>query len=457
MAIVAPFSGLRYNTAKISRLEEVVTPPYDVINLQVQQELLQKNPYSMIKLDLSKNIEPGGMTDERYTNSRKVLEEWQGQGILIREEQPVIYLYYIDYNHPSRGRLTRKGLICLTGLAEFSEGIVKPHEQFFRNVVSDRLRLLDTCRTQFSQVFSVYPDRENQVIRVLEKGREPEPLCSCEDQDGCRHTLWRVSERAAIAEAQELFVDKCLYIADGHHRYNTALQMRELMVERRGELAEDSPFNFIMMYLCAIEDPGLSVLPTHRLVRLAETSADELLAGLTPGFEIEEIEGGTREVLLSEALARMEEKRDLGNVFGLYHPGEDRCFLLIGKAGIMREAGFGEMPAPLRELDVVVLSELIIGKYLGLDLDRCEDDNLVDYFSDPDDALDRAVKESGEPGRTSVIFLMNNTEVDQVKKVSDAELVMPHKSTYFYPKILTGLVMNPMVEGEKVDLRILRT
>ncbi|MFN2369278.1 MAG: DUF1015 family protein, partial [Desulfurivibrionaceae bacterium] len=115
-------------------------------------------------------------------------------------------------------------------------------------------------------------DRENQVVRVLEKGREPEPLCSCEDQDGCRHTLWRVSERAAITEAQQLFVDKCLYIADGHHRYNTALQMRELMVERRGELAEESPFNFIMMYLCAMEDPGLSVLPTHRLVRLAETS-----------------------------------------------------------------------------------------------------------------------------------------------------------------------------------------
>ncbi|MDT8335182.1 MAG: DUF1015 domain-containing protein [Desulfurivibrionaceae bacterium] len=452
MAIVAPFSGLRYNTAKISRLEDVVTPPYDVIDLQARRMLLEKNPYSMIKLDLSKDIEPGGMTDARYNDSRKLLEEWLRQGILVRDEEPAIYLYYIDYNHPSGRRLTRKGLICLTELAEFSEGIVKPHEKFFRNVVSDRLRLLDACRTQFSQVFSVYPDRENQIINVLEDGREPEPLCACDDQDGCRHVLWPVTDRQAIARVREQFADKCLYIADGHHRYNTALQMRELMAGRQGGVSGDSPFNFIMMYLSAMEDPGLSVLPTHRLVRLAGTAADELVAELAPGFAIEEIEGGSRETLISEVLARMEEKRGRGNVFGLYHPGEDRCFLLVGKEKIMEKAGFGAMPAPLRELDVVVLSELILGKYLGLDHDRCEEENLIDYFSDPDDALDRAVKESGESEGVSVIFLMNNTEVDQVKKVSDAELVMPHKSTYFYPKILTGLVMNRLVEGEKVDL-----
>ena len=452
MAIVAPFSGLRYNTAKISRLEDVVTPPYDVINLQAQQEFLKKTPYSMIKLDLSKNVSPEGMTDDRYNDSRDLLEKWQREGVLIRDDQPVIYLYYIDYNHPSGSRLTRKGLVCLTGLAEFSEGIVKPHEKFFRNVVTDRLRLLDACRTQFSQVFSVYPDRENEVMRILEEAREPEPISVCEDQDGCRHMLWKVTDREVINQVRNLFADKCLYIADGHHRYNTALQMRELMAKRQGGVAEDSPFNFIMMYLCAMEDPGLSVLPTHRLVRLGDTPADELAARLSPGFEVEEIEGGAREVLLAEALARMDEKRDHGNAFGLYHPGEDRCFLLVIKEGMMEKAGFGKMPVPLRELDVVVLSELILGKYLGLDHDKCEEENLIDYFSDPDDALDRAVKESSESDGISVVFLMNNTEVSQVKRVSDAELVMPHKSTYFYPKILTGLVMNKLVEGEKVDI-----
>lgn len=451
MAIIAPFSGLRYNSAKISRLEDVVTPPYDVIDLQAQQEFLQKNPHSMIKLDLSKNVNAEEMTDERYNDSRDLLEKWQSEGVLVRDEQPVIYLYYVDYNHPSGRRLTRKGLVCLVGLAEFSEGIVKPHEKVFRGVITDRLRLLDTCRTQFSQVFSVFPDQENQVMGLLEEARSPEPLCRCEDQDGCHHELWQVTDQAAISAARKLFAAKSLYIADGHHRYNTGLQMRELMAERQGGVADDSPFNFIMMYLCAIEDPGLSVLPTHRLVRMGKVAAEEIVARLAPGFEIEEIRGGTREVLVAEVLARMDEKRGCANVFGFYHPGEDRCYLLTMNEGMMAVAGFTDLPTPLRELDVVVLSELILGKYLGLDHDKCANDNLIDYFSDPDDALDRAVKESAGADASSVIFLMNNTEVAQVKNVSDHELVMPHKSTYFYPKILTGLVMNRMVEGEKVE------
>jgi uncharacterized protein (DUF1015 family) len=452
VAIIAPFSGLRYNTAKISRLEDVVTPPYDVIDEKAQQDFLRRNPYSMIKLDLSKNVKLDEMTAARYSDSRALLEKWQGEGILLRDRQPAIYLYYVDYNHPSGRRLTRKGLVCLTGLAEFSEGIVKPHEKIFRNVVTDRLRLLDTCRTQFSQVFSVYTDRENKVMNLLEAAREPEPLGACEDQDGCRHTLWRVTDRPALAGARDLLADKSLYIADGHHRYNTALQMRELMAERQGRVAPDSPFNFVMMYLCAMEDVGLSVLPTHRLVRLPATPADELVARLAPGFAVEEVVGGSREVLVADVLAQMDKKRGKANVFGLYHPGEDRCFLLVMKEGMMTTAGFGDIPAPLRELDVVVLSDLILGKFLGLDHDRCENENLIDYFSDPDDALDRAVKESTANAATSVIFLMNNTEVAQVRKVADADLVMPHKSTYFYPKILTGLVMNRMVEGEKVEI-----
>lgn len=452
MAIIAPFRGLRYNTANISRLEDVVTPPYDVIDLQAQQDLLQKNPYSMIQLDLSKNVTADELTDARYEASRKLLEDWQASGVLRRDEQPVIYLYYVDYNHPSGHRLTRKGLIGLVGLAEFSEGIVKPHEKFFRNVVTDRLRLLDTCRTQFSQVFSVYSDEENKIMTLLEDARDPEPLCGCDDLDGCHHVLWQVTDRQAIAKAQGLLADKSLYIADGHHRYNTALQMRELMAERHGEVAPDSPFNFIMMYLCGMEDPGLSVLPTHRLVRMADVAAEEIIVKLAQGFEVEEIIGGSREALLSEVLGRMDEQRGAANVFGFYHPGEDRCFLLTMKEGAMEAAGFGEMAAPLRELDVVALSELILGKYLELDHDKCANENLIDYFSDPDDALDRAVKESAEPGATSMIFLMNNTEVGQVKNVSDAELVMPHKSTYFYPKLLTGLVLNQMVEDEQVDI-----
>ena len=340
MALIAPFRGLRYNTAKISRLEDVVTPPYDVIDLKAQQDFLDRNPYSMIKLDLSKNVTPEEMTDERYGESLRLLEKWQKESILVRDDQPVIYLYYINYNHPSGRKLTRKGLVCLTGLAEFSEGIVKPHEQIFRGVVTDRLRLLDTCRTQFSQVFSIYSDEEGEVLGALEAARDPEPLCDSEDQDGCRHIIWQVTDQKAVARARELFADKSVYIADGHHRYNTALQMRELMEEREGSVADDSPFNFIMMYLCAMEDPGLSVLPTHRMVRMPAVSADEVVAKLASSFAVEEIRGGSRETLISEVMARMDENREDANSFGFYHPGEDRCFFADHEEGSYGKSRF---------------------------------------------------------------------------------------------------------------------
>ena len=207
-----------------------------------------------------------------------------------------------------------------------------------------------------------------------------------------------------------------------------------------------------MMYLCPMEDPGLSVLPTHRLVRLPGIhAAADLIQKLSSCFTIEEMHNDSREVLVAEALAKMDEERGRGNVFGLYHPGEDRCFSLTLKSGVMEKQMQEHMPPELRALDVVVLSELILDNLLGLDHDRCEAGKLIDYFSDPDEAMDAVVKESTAAVQsTPILFLLNNTPVSQVREVADTGLVMPHKSTFFYPKVLTGLVMNKIVETEKV-------
>jgi uncharacterized protein (DUF1015 family) len=450
MTFIAPFRGLRYNSEKISRMEEVVTPPYDVIDEKAQAEFLAGNPFNVIKLDLSKSSSVSTDTD-RYQRARDLLEEWQLKQIFIRDLLPAIYLYHIDYNHPTGQRLTRKGLVSLVRLAEFSEGVVKPHEKTFRGVVTDRLRLLDTCRTQFSQIFSIYPDETNEIMTKLEASCPAEPLYEVMDGDGGCHRLWAVTDPATLAEVQELFAGKSLYIADGHHRYTTALQLRELMRERHGKLAEDSPYNHTMMYLCSMDDPGLSVLPTHRLVRLpGMVPAAALTDMMAAYFRIEEVSGGSRENLVAETLARMEEKRK-DTVFGLYHPAEDRCFLLSLKEGVMARE-FGDRSRALLDLDVVVLSDLILERLLALDHDRCERESLVDYYSDPDVALDVAVKEAaGLTESSPVIFLMNPTQVRQVKQVADENLVMPHKSTFFYPKILTGMVMNKLDPGERVE------
>lgn len=452
MALIAPFRGLRYNPQKIERMEEVVTPPYDVIDDAAQTALLARNPYNMIQLDLSKNVKPEDASEERYLQSKRLLEKWQEEGVLLRDDTPAIYLYHTEYQHPSGRRFTRKGLVALVGLAEFAEGIVKPHEKTFAGVVTDRVKLLDTCQTQFSQIFSLYPDPQNEVMTVLEAACPAEPLCSATDDDGGRHALWAVTDPATIDRVRQIFVDKALYIADGHHRYTTSLQLRKLMREREGQVAENSPYNHVMMYLCGMEDPGLSVLPTHRLALVpAVLSAGQLVEKLEKYFQVDEISGGSREVLIGEVLAQMNEEGGEATLFGFYHPGEDRCFMLTLKKTEMPEEFVAAHPDALRDLDVVVLSDLLLERILGLDHHRCEEEGLIDYFSDADEGLDAAVKSVNDrPETTPALFLMNPTLVSQVKTVADRDLVMPHKSTFFYPKILTGLLMNKMVAGEKI-------
>lgn len=454
MAIVAPFRGVRFNPEKIRNMEEVVTPPYDVISEEEGAKFLEKNAYNMIQLDLRNTSQDSGGNAERYTRARTLFEAWQEEGVLIREDRPAMYLYFITYSHPSGRKMTRKGLICLVGLAEFSEGIVKPHEKTFEAVIADRLQLMCECQAQFSKVFSMFQDKDDTVISILEHAREPDPLCTSRDHFGNSHTLWRVTDAKALAEVARYFAGKPVYIADGHHRYTTALGCRRQELRKNPNLPPDSPYNFIMTYLCATGGEGLSVLPTHRLLRFpGRLSGDECVAMLRQGLSVEEIRGATREALMAEVLARMNEWTMTSRVpvFGLYHAGEDRCFLLTLQDDCEQYAALAEKPRVLRGLDVVILSELLIGDLLGLDHKRITTEKLISYFSDPDEAIDIAVKRSIDNDvDTPLLFLLNPTRVSQVTDVADSGQIMPHKSTYFFPKILTGLVLNKLAAGDKI-------
>ncbi len=443
MAMIAPFRAVRYNPDRISRLEDVVTPPYDVIDERAQAAFLARNPYNVIQLDLSKQIYRDETEIDPYQYSAMLFQMWLDDGVLVEDEEPAVYIYWIDYNHPSGRRLTRKGFISLVQLADFSTGVVKPHEKTFASVTDDRLRLMEATGAQFSQIFSLYSDPDATVMDALTASRPADPVCEVVDQDGCRHRLWKVSEPATIEAVQRAMADKSLYIADGHHRYTTALRLRDRERQRRGELAADDPYNQVAMYLCPMEDEGLSVLPTHRLVRVpaAVGAMDTLLARLGDCFAVQELTDGSRESLVAEALARIDEYRGEATILGLYHPGDDRCFLLTLQEGCAPWQDV-KQPDALRRLDVVVLSDLVLDRLLGLSHERCEAEDLVEYFSDAGEALDVAVKEANAKETAQpVVFLMRPTGVDQVRRIADEGLYMPHKSTFFYPKILTGLVI----------------
>jgi uncharacterized protein (DUF1015 family) len=456
MAIVAPFRGMRFNPEKIHNLEDVVTPPYDVISEEDGAKFLKKNLYNMIQLDIRATAQGAEESSGKYRSAKDLFQNWQNEQVLIRDDQDAIYLYYIDYFHPSGRRMTRRGLISLVGLAEFSEGIVKPHEKTFDSVIVDRMQLMAECRAQFSKVFSIYPDSRQEVISTLEQSREEQPVCTVADHLGNTHTIWRVTDRKAIDAVARYFRDKPVYIADGHHRYTTALGCRNNALKRNPDLPADSPYNFIMMYLCSLEDEGLSVLPTHRLLNFpGSITANKVIRLTADGFSAEEIHGGSREILVAEVMSRMNEAEMSSSnpVFGLYHPGEDRCFLLTMKGRPRQYPSLEDKPEVLRNLDVVVLSELLIQQLLGLDHKKLVNEKLLSYFSDPDEAIDVAVKRSvAEDTSTPLLFILNPTRAGQVVDVADHGEIMPHKSTYFYPKIMTGLMINKLVTGEKIYL-----
>ena len=256
MAIVAPFRALCFNSQKLERLEDVVTPPYDIIDEKNQAAFQARNPYNMIYLDISKSPGKGDDSEERYNSAKNTsLRGRRKSADPVMKHLPS-YLYYIDYTLPSGIRLTRKGLVALVGLSEYAEGIVKPHEETFATVTADRLRLMDTCQAQFSQIFSLYTENGANIISTLENGLPEKPLYEVRDADGGKHSIWPICDEKILVMVQELFRDKAIYIADGHHRYSTALQYRKHLKEKQGELPPQSPYNFTMMYLCPMEDPG---------------------------------------------------------------------------------------------------------------------------------------------------------------------------------------------------------
>lgn len=432
MARILPFRGLRYHESQ--DLSAVTTPPYDIISPSEQDAYYARSENSVIRLELGKEYPDDTPDNNRYTRSAQTLAEWIDNQVLCFEEKPAVYLYEEIFSLPDGTVKSFKGFITLVELEEFSKKIVLPHEETLSKAKTDRFNLMDATHANFSQIYCLYMDPEKTLTNKIAEISSRAADISFTTDDGIRHSLWVTTDPQTIEAVQEGFADKQLFIADGHHRYETALNFRNKMREENPGYSQDDLFNYVMMMLVEMDDPGLVVLPTHRMVKnLEHFDEDAVIRALDGVFRAEKI------AVCKSAAKEMETALDakkVEKVFAFY-TGKDYFYLLtLADADAMKRRISGKSDAWLG-LDVSVLHTLILGEVFGIDMENMANQKNLVYTRYADEAVSGVAS-----GEYQCSFLLNATKVREIKDVSLANEKMPQKSTYFYPKLITGLVMN---------------
>ena len=425
MAEIKAFKGLRYNTEKAGEIAQLCCPPYDIINEEQRLGYIDANENNIIRLELPKGEDP-------YNKAAEVLKMWEEKGILVKEDKPAIYVYeeeFTVYGH----RKCIKGIIARVKLEEFEKGIILPHEFTLSKAKEDRLNLMKATNCNFSQIYALYMDEEHTTMKTVDKQCTGDPVLEFTDCEEVTHRLWIIKDEEIIAKICNDFTDRKLFIADGHHRYETALNYRNYCREK-GISKEGDAQDYQMIFMCDMEHPGLVVLPTHRLVRdLQKFDKAEVLEKCKKYFTITEYEG-TEDM---GSILYQQYKKDK-NAFGFYC-GDNKWTMLVLKNSDSVKKVCPDLSKALRSLDVTVLHSMILEKIFGIDKENmAQQINLTysKYFEEAISAVDN--------GKAQCSFILNPTRVDQIKDVASVGEKMPQKSTYFYPKMITGMVMNEL-------------
>jgi uncharacterized protein (DUF1015 family) len=417
MADVQPLRALHYELSAAGPLAEVVAPPYDVIDASQRAALAARSPFNVVAVDL-----PEGDPDP-YEAAREQFEAWQLQGVLVRDREPAIWAHTQEYAGPDGRRLTRRGFFCRVRIEPYGPGRVRPHERTHPGPKEDRLRLTRATRANISPIFSLYSDPGQAAWSALEPATSDQPWGEVTDADGTVHRLWRVSDPGAIAVVQEATEGAELLIADGHHRYETMQAYAE-------EVGGEGDHRYILMCLVAMEDPGLTVFPTHRLVGgLDDGRRAQLEETLHRDFEIEEV-----------SAAKLAPDPGRGPLqLGYIDSHSERPLRLTLRDQSVADAALPGCSEAYRHLDTGVLEALVLKGALGMSDEDISRFQGLFYARDAEEA--RAMVSSGD---YDAAFLMRPTPVEQVRDVAAAGENMPPKSTYFFPKLLTGLLFNPL-------------
>jgi uncharacterized protein (DUF1015 family) len=427
VADILPLRALHYDLGVVGSLADVVAPPYDVIDATLREKLAARSPFNVVAVDLSQGS--GGHDADPYATAAELFEAWQLQGALVRDREPAIWAHTQDYTGPDGVRRTRRGFFCRVRVEEYGAGRVRPHERTHPGPREDRLRLTRATRANTSPIFSLYSDPAQIAWSALESATRETPWGEVTDPEGTRHRIWRITEPSSIAAAQEATRAAELLIADGHHRYETARAYAEEIGAATGSTAP-SDHNYLLMCLVALEDPGLTVFPTHRLLGgLDGDRLERLRAAIERDFDATEI-----------PIKQLAPEPGGGPLqLGYIDAHDGRALRLTLKDQSLADAALPGYSEAYRQLDTGVLEALLLKGAVGLTDDDISHLRGLRYAREADEAL--ALVRSGD---YDAAFLMRPTPVAQVRDVAAAGENMPPKSTYFFPKLLTGLLFNPL-------------
>jgi uncharacterized protein (DUF1015 family) len=442
MCDVRPFCGLRYNLQRVPDLSSVITPPYDVISHAERLSYYRKNPYNIIRLEYGEE-QPGDSTaNNKYTRAASILDAWLKEEILVREKRPALYIIEHSFSYQGTTR-SRLGLLARVRLEELdNKGHIRPHEKTAKEPAVDRLNLLKACRANLSPIMGLLRKEKGEMVSLLRRLARREPTLSATDNQEVNYRLWAITDRAAINRISKLFCDRVIYIADGHHRYETALRYKKEQCAARRRCTGDEAFNFVMMSLMDSQDPGLVMLPTHRLVKGLESDRiAQLEEKLSPYFNVDNLLPPlpTSSDSINSWLHTLETKGKRGTVLGLYGVhGNSFCMLRLKRDVNLRSLMPPGELSLWEKLDVVLLQRIVLQEALGIDTLEKEVKHL-EYTRDGLEAVSQV-----NSGVCQMAFFLNPTRISSVLDAADAGKRLPQKSTYFYPKTPAGLVINPV-------------
>ncbi|MFH0814440.1 MAG: DUF1015 domain-containing protein [Pseudomonadota bacterium] len=448
MAIIKPFRGYLYNREKIENLSLAVAPPYDVITPEQQTQYYQKHPLNIIRLILGKEEPTDNESNNKYTRAAHYLSTWKEDNTLIRVTNPSLYFYTQDFSLPGGELRQRKGFICLFKLEEFRSGVILPHERTLSKPKADRLNLRLACHANFNPIFSLYADPGFTIEKCIDAVGENPSYFDITDDNGVRHKLWLVDRSEIIKTVKEVIKNKTLLIADGHHRYETALTYQNLMREKYLGSTEDEAFNYTMMYFTNMNDVGLVILPTHRLVKNIDFNPAQFFNQAQQYFEIETIPASPENdhLIRTTIIATMQKEAKERYLFTLFSSKQNSYFIFrLKDFALLNEVIDRSMSLPLRTLDANIMEFLVFNHLLGVSCNDPRFEENIKFVHTDEEAISLV-----KSGRYEVAFLVNPTRIEQVKEIVAQGEIMPQKSTYFYPKLLSGLVINQMDPEESI-------